>query len=229
MISRALTDFEIREIENYIRYKASNRSEIRKKYLCIFALFLIGLRCKEVCGVRVTDILLRGDIVLWLKVETAKRRKAGRYKGISVQSISKYREIPVPKNIANILKNNINRSKEYVVYSQKGGSLSREIVIHKFKKMFDSLGIKNAGTHSFRRTFIQRLAKSGVDLETIRQLVGHQNIFSTMQYLQSSAGAKKRAVSVMDKVLYENIGQNNINIKLAKKGMNIYIEKNNAG
>jgi integrase len=48
--------------------------------------------------------------------------------------------------------------------------------------------------HMFRHTFASRLTRQGVDIVTVKELLGHGNISVTMRYAHSNDEAKRRAV-----------------------------------
>ncbi len=50
------------------------------------------------------------------------------------------------------------------------------------------------GLHSFRHVFATRLLRAGVDLETVRHLMGHRSIRTTMKYLHVVGGAPAEAI-----------------------------------
>ena len=48
--------------------------------------------------------------------------------------------------------------------------------------------------HVFRHTFASRLTRSGVDIVTVKELLGHSNISVTMRYAHSNQETKRNAV-----------------------------------
>jgi integrase len=55
-------------------------------------------------------------------------------------------------------------------------------------------GLKKVTWHMFRHTFASRLTRDGVDIVTVKELLGHSNISTTMRYAHSNDDAKRRAV-----------------------------------
>ncbi|MGB3860821.1 MAG: tyrosine-type recombinase/integrase [Candidatus Aminicenantaceae bacterium] len=49
------------------------------------------------------------------------------------------------------------------------------------KKLTRELGIKNANIHTFRHTFASYLIMNGVDIVTVKELLGHSDITTTMR------------------------------------------------
>jgi len=56
-------------------------------------------------------------------------------------------------------------------------------------------GLPKVTWHVFRHTFASRLTRSGVDIVTVKELLGHANINVTMRYAHSNDEAKRRAVA----------------------------------
>ncbi|HTV53594.1 MAG TPA: site-specific integrase [Terriglobia bacterium] len=56
-------------------------------------------------------------------------------------------------------------------------------------------GLPRVTWHMFRHTFASRLTRNGVDLVTVKDLLGHANISTTMRYAHSNDAAKREAVN----------------------------------
>jgi integrase len=58
-------------------------------------------------------------------------------------------------------------------------------------------GIEGLRFHDLRHTFASRLVAAGIDIETVRSLLGHSDIKMTMRYTHSSSERKREAVEVL--------------------------------
>jgi site-specific recombinase XerD len=69
----------------------------------------------------------------------------------------------------------------YVFYNQKTDKLYDNIV-KSFYTAMKRAGIKDFRFHDFRHTFASHLVMAGVDLTTVRELLGHKTLTMTLRY-----------------------------------------------
>ena len=65
------------------------------------------------------------------------------------------------------------------------------------KCIYERFGIVGASSHSGRKTFITKLAISGVDVRVIAEAVGHSSIVTTLRYIDVNDELIVNAVEII--------------------------------
>ena len=87
------------------------------------------------------------------------------------------------------------RSSDPALFLGRGGKgLTPKHIWRIFRDVYSVSGIqKRATPHTLRHSFATHLVENGVDLETVRELLGHESLATTGIYLQLAMGHKRRA------------------------------------
>jgi integrase/recombinase XerD len=133
-----------------------------------------GLRVSELCGIRLTDLLLSDGLV----------RVLG--KG------SKERLVPVGRKVLgtlgvylNGLRNDLDRgdTQGRVLLNARGGPLSRVGAWGVVKRWTTVAGIDRRVTpHTLRHSFATHLLEGGADLRAVQEMLGHADLSTTQIY-----------------------------------------------
>lgn len=67
-----------------------------------------------------------------------------------------------------------------------------------FERAVREAGVENITFHDLRHTFASRLVMAGVDLPTVKELMGHKDITMTLRYTHLSSDHKQRAVRALE-------------------------------
>lgn len=166
--------------------------KLSKHRILIGLLYGCGLRCFEARNVRLQDL----DF-------DRKQLKVVQGKG------HKDRYVPLSEHLIRGLKAYIEAEKPeiYLFNGQPKGRAGGD-----FDSRYSQRGVqwvvsqaaKNAGilkevhTHTLRHTYATHLLEAGLDIMTLKDLLGHQNIETTMEYLHIAQLDSQRAFSPLD-------------------------------
>jgi site-specific recombinase XerD len=170
------------DIRRLLRTSLAGRSEPqRRRDVAILELmYASGLRRAEVTTIDLADLDLRA------------RELRVHGKG------SKERVVVFNRSAADAIEAYLRvrpQSREDALFLGRGGKrLSPMHVWRIFRDIYKVSGIeRHASPHTLRHSFATHLAENEVDLETIREFLGHESLATTGIYLRMSMQHKKRA------------------------------------
>jgi integrase/recombinase XerC len=173
---------KVDEVLKLLRTSLAGRTdEARRRDMAIMELFYAsGMRRAEVAGVRLAD------------VDLAERTIRVMGKG------NKERTVVINRTAAAAIEAYLRlrpRSADPALFLGRGGKgLTPQHVWRIFRAIYRISGIsKHATPHTLRHSFATHLVENGVDLETVRELLGHESLATTGVYLQLAMGHKRRA------------------------------------
>jgi excisionase family DNA binding protein len=147
----------------------------------------------------------KGEIfnLKWQDVDFEKREIT-----VTKSKSGKQRRIPINTVLFNLLYAHKvqNGKSEYVFTNPKTGKPYSDIK-KSFSSALEEAGIEDFHFHDLRHTFASRLVRNGVDLNTVKELMGHYSITTTQRYLHSQAKEKMHAVESLAGQKKENVLQ----------------------
>ena len=85
-----------------------------------------------------------------------------------------------------------------VIQTMRNGPMPPHSVVCWFKRLYATLGLEGASSHSGRRTLATRsarnLSKVGGSLKDLQDILGHKNISTTQIYVDVSSRAKRQLI-----------------------------------
>jgi integrase len=106
------------------------------------------------------------------------------------------REIPINDTLRGVLTNIPRRDSPYVFSNERG---ERYLNIRKgFLAACKRAGINDYHPHDCRHTFASHLVMAGVDITTVKNLLGHKTLAMTLRYSHLSKSHTRNALSVLD-------------------------------
>jgi integrase len=109
------------------------------------------------------------------------------------------REIPINSETRKVLEAwKLNKKNEIVFYNPQTGKPFVDLKTG-FALACERAGISDVTWHTLRHTFASRLVNSGVDIVTVKELLGHSSISVTMRYAHTNIESKRAAVEKLDR------------------------------
>jgi integrase/recombinase XerD len=88
-----------------------------------------------------------------------------------------------------------------IIRSERGGAMRPHSIVNLFARIYAELGLLGCSSHSGRRTWITRAARSvskcGGSLRDVQQLAGHRNLAATERYIEGDTAVKRRLVAMI--------------------------------
>lgn len=142
-----------------------------------------GMRKGELLGLQWVQINFEQGIISILDTKNGERR-----------------DISMDETVKGLLKS-MEKKGDYV-FSNQDGSQLKAIVIHKaFRPVVKESKIEDFRWHDLRHTFASNLVMNGIDIMTVKELMGHKDLKMTLRYSHLAPQHKTRAVNILDRVL----------------------------
>ena len=144
-----------------------------------------GLRRSELLSLEWTDIVLESSSQIYVRGQNTKN--------------SQSRVVPLNDEAVSILKDwkvfcEASPVKSDLVFANPVSGKQMTEIGSAWDRVLKKAGIDAFRFHDLRHTFASKLAKKGVDLNTIRELMGHADITMTLRYAHLSPGHLSDAV-----------------------------------
>jgi integrase len=111
------------------------------------------------------------------------------------------REIPMNHSLREALEGVIRRLDIPYVFQHGRSGRQYSDIRNSFYKACRKAGITDFHFHDLRHTFASHLVMGGIDLTTVKALLGHKNISMTLRYSHLAPSHMTKAVDTLDNVL----------------------------
>lgn len=158
--------------------------------LIVGLLYGCGLRNFELCRLKITDLDIDRKMV---HIREGKGRK-DRYVPLCDMLIRGIRTYLDAEKPVGYLFNGKSRTGEYTAMTARGvqWAIGEARRVSRIKKQVTA--------HSLRHTYATHLLEMGTDIVTLKELLGHANIMTTMEYLHIAQVGRKKPFSPLEKL-----------------------------
>lgn len=166
-----------------IRQLLDSTNNIKHRAI-LMTIYSCGLRLNELLNLKIKDIRSSEKII-----------RINQSKG------NKDRIVSLPDKLLDILRDYylVYKPTNYLFEGEKGNRYSERSVQLVLKKSLANAKIKTEGTvHTLRHSYATHLIQSGIDVRIVQELLGHENIKTTMIYTHITDIDKKRTPSPLD-------------------------------
>ena len=184
----SLDNREYEVLTHYLSKPIKPASFLQYRNRLILKLLLFtGIRASELLSISLTDIEVLAEEGVYKILIYGKGNKE-RYVYISVETIQE--ELSY---IEEYIRTH-SFITQHITQTSKGRVMMRSELYLMIEKLFKRIGINKRGVHVLRHTFGKKLVQKNVNLSTIKELMGHENIQTTMIYARSDEGSMIAAI-----------------------------------
>ena len=171
------TDKEVEAMVNY--YKGRRFLDIRNKLIMVI-LFDTGIRCSELCELKVTYVIAN---VINIQEGKGKKQRFVPLTPAINKWMMKYQLARQSYTL-----DKIGYAEEYLFLSQKGKPLTKATIERIVGACKEPCGVREdirCSPHTCRHYYAQKQLRNGCDMYTVSRLLGHKTVTITKRYLQS--------------------------------------------
>ena len=186
--ARILTKNEFNRVLAVIN---SNKHPQRNRAV-VFLSFYAGLRAIEIASLKMCNVVDDNR-----KVKTQFVLQKQQTKGNQIQRvfISTALQKELQKYVNAVCATYSNN--DAFIKSQKGSAFSPLTIVQLFARIYKNANVQNASSHSGRRQFITSLANKSVNVRVIQALARHNNLNTTMRYIDFNDVKLSNAVDLV--------------------------------
>jgi integrase/recombinase XerD len=176
--------FDDKELKRVLSVVESGNHAKRNAAIVILSNYL-GLRSKELAALKIGDVIEHDTIKKVLRLVAA-YTKGAKHRDVSLENKA------VVKALQEYI--SVRRAEDGMTFnidaplfrSQKGTAFSPNAMVRVLGDIYKNAGFKDASSHTGRRSLITKLAYSGIDLNSVRQIAGHSSISTTQRYIDDN-------------------------------------------
>lgn len=176
---------ELKELNQYLDKMYTETEDT--VFLAVKVNFLLGLRVGELVALKWEDC--QGLSHLHIVREEIRNQELNQYEVVDHTKTNRDRfVILIPKAIAILQK--IPRQGDYI-FMRNGERITSRQIAYVLEKFAERQGTRTKSTHKMRKTYASNLNANGVPLDCIREMLGHSNLSTTLEYIYNPLTEKE--------------------------------------
>ncbi|MHC4322446.1 MAG: tyrosine-type recombinase/integrase [Planctomycetota bacterium] len=149
-----------------------------------------GMRKGEILGLKWEQVDLKHGFILLDTTKNGERK-----------------EIPIDNTLRRMFEDMPHSIESVYVFTDKDGNPYKSVK-RSFSTAMNKAGIRDFRFHDLRHTFASHLVMNGIDLTSVKELLGHKSLKMTLRYAHLAPGHKMKAVNILDNVLTKPHAEN---------------------
>jgi integrase len=192
----------------YCDWSNKSRFKSRKNYIAYFTAINTGARAGEIWGLRPSDLFFNADelgsTIFIRRQFNLLKKDYGPLKGELLTDSDKSRHVPCPpelrEELKTLIRHNDTRRDEPLFQSTFGTPINHDSFADRFERDVRQWIGRRIRFHDLRHTAATLMLSKGVDVKTVSDILGHEDLQTTMIYAHL-LGNRIKQVSITFSVL----------------------------
>lgn len=176
---------ELKELNRYLDKMYTETEDVA--FLAVKINFLLGLRVGELAALKWEDC--KDLSHLHIVREEVRNQETNQYEVVEHTKTNRDRfVILIPKAVSILEK--IPKQGKYI-FMRDGERITSRQIAYVLEKFAERQGVRTKSTHKMRKTYASNLNANGVPLDCIREMLGHSNLSTTLEYIYNPLTEKE--------------------------------------
>lgn len=176
---------ELKELNHYLDKMYTETEDVA--FLAVKINFLLGLRVGELAALKWEDC--KDLSHLHIVREEVRNQETNQYEVVEHTKTNRDRfVILIPKAVSILEK--IPKQGKYI-FMRDGERITSRQIAYVLEKFAERQGVRTKSTHKMRKTYASNLNANGVPLDCIREMLGHSNLSTTLEYIYNPLTEKE--------------------------------------
>ncbi len=176
---------ELKELNQYLDKMYTETEDVA--FLAVKINFLLGLRVGELAALKWEDC--KDLSHLHIVREEVRNQETNQYEVVEHTKTNRDRFVILIPKAVSILEE-IPKQGKYI-FMRDGERITSRQIAYVLEKFAERQGVRTKSTHKMRKTYASNLNANGVPLDCIREMLGHSNLSTTLEYIYNPLTEKE--------------------------------------